>query len=633
MCGIAGIWKFGGGRVESSTLEHMAGTMDHRGPDAGGYHLDSKAGIGLAHRRLSIIDLTRQADQPMSDARGKLWIVFNGEIYNYVELREELGGRGEAFKTQSDTEVILAAYRVWELDFLSKLRGMFAFALFDSDTDRLILARDRVGKKPLYYAQKPGSILFASTPSAILASGLVDREPDFEGLESCLILGFVPPPRTGFKDIQKLPPGHYMVVERSGKPRIRPYWQLDFGRKEKRSREEWEDIVRQQISESVRIRLRSDVPLGVFLSGGIDSSAVAAFARPQVKTLQTFTIGFQQPEWDERRYARMVAERLETDHHEIVVDPKPSEILPMIIRHYDDPMIDASAIPSLYVSEAARKHVKVVLNGDGGDEVFAGYRGYQAFRAAQWARRVPGSGLIGRLAPWLPEAPRGSMISRLKRLLELAHDSGHVTLNRYAVHCFHPTDLHAVLGPAWRADGLKLAEQILEDTAQSACHLKGVDALLMTDFRLGLPGRLLVKMDRASMAHSLEARSPLLDHILIETVAGMPAALKLHGLTTKYILKRALRDFLPHEILHRGKMGFGVPLGDWFRGELREPLETQLGRGRLVSSGFLNGHSVRSLIGEHGSGKRDHGPRLWTLYCLELWWRHHFLKESTAGNP
>ncbi|MBI2890123.1 MAG: asparagine synthase (glutamine-hydrolyzing) [Nitrospirae bacterium] len=607
--------------MDRTRLRRMTDSLSHRGPDAEGFHFDDRLGIGLGHRRLSIIDLTEQANQPMCDAAGELWIVFNGEIYNYVELREELGAKGQVFRTQSDTEVILAAYREHGMDFLGRLRGMFAMALFDTRRPRLILARDRIGKKPLYFARSGDAFLFASEPKAILASGLIGRSPDFEGLAQYLTLGFAAPPRTGFREIRKLPPAGVMTIEANGESGVHTYWSLNFHEKEPHTTDEWEEIVRHEIREAVRLRLRSDVPLGVFLSGGIDSSAVAALAADQTNRLRTFTVGFRETEWDERRYARIVAERLGTDHHELVVEPKPLEILPAVLNHYEDPIADASVIPTLYVAKIARPEVTVVLNGDGGDEIFGGYRGYQVFHAAQWLRRVPGSALLGHLAPLVPDAPRGSLPSRVKRVLELAGDAHRMTLERYSAGTMQPEDAAALLGPAWPDSTLQPAWEILEAAADASRPLRGVDRLLHQNLTVGLPGGLMVKMDRASMAHSLEARSPLLDHVLVERLARMPHNLKLHGLTTKYVLKRALRGLVPDVILRRSKMGFGVPLGAWFRGELRPLLERRLGEGRLIAGGVLARAPVCGLIREHVEGRADHWPKLWTLLFLELWWR------------
>ncbi|MBI2059618.1 MAG: asparagine synthase (glutamine-hydrolyzing) [Nitrospirae bacterium] len=623
MCGIAGVWNFNRTLPSTDVLRRMADSLRHRGPDAEGFHLDEHFGIGLAHRRLSIIDLSEQANQPMSDSFGEAWIVFNGEIYNYVELREELARGGEAFRTQSDTEVILGSYRRWGMDFLSKLRGMFALALFDARQGVLLLARDRAGKKPLYYSIKDGRLLFGSEPKAILASGHLTPEPDMQGLECYLTLGFVPPPKTGFKNVQKLPPGCVMTVRQNGSHSIETYWKPDFANKTNRSVQEWEEIVRDRLREAVRMRLRSDVPLGVFLSGGIDSSAVTAFAAEHVGRVKTYTIGFPQAQWDERKYARLVADRFSTEHHEFVVEPKPMEILPRVVKHYEDPIADASVIPTLYVSQTARQHVTVVLNGDGGDEVFAGYRGYQAYAAAKLLHAWPGSRSLGKLAAFIPDGGRGSAISRLKNLLALARDAHHYSLERYSMGLTQPEVMEPLFGRAWPRNGPLYSQEISQGAVDIARTLGGVDPVLYLNMVLGLPGGLLVKMDRASMAFSLEARSPFLDHLLVETMASVPPNLKLHGLTSKYLLKRALKNILPDEILHRSKMGFGVPLGEWFRNELRGFLEDTLGNGRLVSREWMAKDPVQRLIQEHVSRRKDHWPVLWTLLFLELWWREY----------
>lgn len=629
MCGIAGILRLDGRSADGGRVERLCDRIAHRGPDGHGVHVDGPAALG--QRRLSIIDL-EGGRQPMSNEDGSIWLTFNGEIYNFRELRAELERRGHRFASSSDTEVIIHAYEEYGEDCLDRLRGMFAFALWDARRRRLFIARDRVGKKPLFHAEAGGSFVFASELQALLTHPGVPREADPDALDEYLTYGYVPAPRTAFRGVFKLPPAHSLMVELDGngglKSRtLRRYWSLDYGTKLNLGEEEAGERLLDVLIEAVRLRMVADVPLGALLSGGVDSSLVVALmSRLSDRPVKTFSIGFDDKAFDELPFARMVAERYGTDHHEMVVRPNALEILPTLVRHYGEPFADSSAVPSYYVSRLTRQHVTVALNGDGGDESFAGYDRYYAGGVADRYRKIPRplrAGVIEPLAALIPASlPPRNRIGRAKRFLEAASRPAGERYLRWVSYFsesrkdgLYADDFRQSLRPD-RVEGAWLLG--LLDRARGLGY-GGLDAVLDADVQSYLPFDLLVKMDIATMANSLEARSPLLDHVVMEFAASLPESLKIRGASTKYLLRKVARPLLPAECLDRRKMGFGVPVGDWMRGDLRPLLFDVLLSPQAMARGLFRPEAVRRLVDEHLARSHDHTFRLWALLWLEFW--------------
>jgi len=623
MCGIAGKVYFDRDRsVSDWELRSMAATMIHRGPDGEG--IWASKNVGLAHRRLAIIDLRDVAGQPMSNEDGTVWITFNGEIYNFQELRPDLEAKGHRFRTRSDTEVILHAYEEYGHGCLDRLRGMFAFAIWDDRSKVLFLARDRVGKKPLFYYAGKDRFLFGSEIKALLTDDGVPREADPTAIDNFLALGYVPGPRTAFVGINKLPAGHWMEV-RDGVVETNRYWRLRYSPKRRISVDEAVEEFRWRFAEAVRLRLVSDVPLGVFLSGGVDSGAVVAtMAQELGRTVQTFSVGFKDEAFDERPFARQVAERYGTAHTELVVEAPVADILPRLIWNYDEPFGDTSAIPSYAIAALTRQYVTVVLNGDGGDENFAGYEWYAK---DLFVRR--GEVLPLWLRQWL--ASRGKALLRaekhhplVRKIAQVARLLALSPACRYAYWMEHlsPEARQDLYSPAF---GATVAESDPEGLFADAFVRSGsdewIDMMLDADVNLFLPEDLLVKVDRATMAHSLEARSPFLDHIFMEFVASLPSELKISAKQQKYLLKTTLRDMLPESILKRPKMGFCVPLGRWFREELREMAHDVLLAPRATQRNYFRPQAVAKLLDAHCRGEADNAKYLWDLLVLELWHR------------
>ncbi len=624
MCGIAGKLSLDGA-VDPALLERMCEVIEHRGPDSRGTFREE--GVGLGVQRLAIIDL-ETGDQPIFSEDESIVVLQNGEIYNYRELRRELEARGHRFSTQSDTEVIVHLYEDHGDACVERLRGMFAFAIWDRRRRRLLLGRDRVGKKPLFYAVRNGSFWFASEAKSILQDPDVPRDVDLDAIDCFLQFEYVPHPKSAFAALRKLPPAHLLSWE-DGMISTRRYWKLSYSPDDHyASEEEMHERIRSELLDATRLRLRSDVPLGAFLSGGVDSSAVvAAMARLSSTPVKTFSIGFDVESFDETAYARRIAELFATDHHEFRVEPQALEILPRLVWHHGEPFADQSAIPSFYLAELTRRHVTVALNGDGGDEDFAGYPRYLAndlMNRFDWIprpiARAAASG-FDRIGPG--PAPR-SLRTRLRRL---ARGISLPPYDRYAMWIAYFTEsdraglytpeLRSTLGAARTAPSV-IREPWLESDARA--H---VDRLLDVDVNTHLPGDLLVKMDIATMAHSLEVRSPFLDQCFMEMAARLPAAAKLHGHTTKLALKNAMRPWIPDRILERRKMGFGVPIGDWFRGPLRDLPGAVLLDPRSLDRGMFREEALRGIIERHVSGKEDTSNRIWALLQLELWMRSY----------
>src|SRR5262245_60049846 len=618
MCGITGIVRRDGGPVDRELLGRMNDAIRHRGPDDDGFYFSD--GVGLAMRRLAIIDL-KTGQQPIYNADRTASIVFNGEIYNYRELRKQLEALGHTFYTNSDTEAIVHAYDEYGTECPKHLRGMFTFAIWDERNKSLFLARDRVGKKPLLYAHTNEELIFGSEFTALLTHPSVSREVNYEAIHHYLSFISVPAPLTAYQSIRKLEPGHWLLWH-DGEIKLERYWQLDFSQKIDINEQEAGARVSELLRDAVRVRLMSEVPLGAFLSGGIDSSAVVALmAQESSERVKTFSIGFEEQDFSELHHARRVAEHVGAEHHEFIVRPNAMEILPTLVEHYGEPFADSSAIPSYYVARETRRYVTVALNGDGGDECFAGYERYAAMNLAERYTTVPAvfrEGLVGNLLRTIP-AERHGVLRRAKRFAAAASLA---PIDRYLtwVSAFTESAKADLYSDDFKQSTTgRHSADILKPWFAKANGAGIIDATLLTDTMTYLPNDLLVKMDIASMAVSLEARSPFLDHHLMEFAASLPEKLKLRRLTTKYLLKRALKDLLPSENLNRGKMGFGVPIGHWFRGPMESFMRETLLSEKALSRGLFKPEAVRLIIDQHVAHKQDHSHRLWTLLMLELW--------------
>jgi asparagine synthase (glutamine-hydrolysing) len=630
MCGIAGIVNLTGEKADERLLERMCGRLVHRGPDGAGFF--TRGPVALGQRRLSIIDLAG-GRQPMSNEDGTVWVTFNGEIYNFRELRAWLEGCGHRFATQSDTEVIVHAYEELGPACVDRFRGMFAFAVWDDPRQELFAARDRVGKKPLFYTTVGGQFLFASELQAILEHPAVDRIADPVAIDEFLTYGYVPGPRTGFQGVHKLLPAHYLTLRR--KPggdwadvRVERYWQLEYGPKLALREEEAAEALLEVLTEATRLRLVADVPIGALLSGGVDSSIVVALmSRLSDRPVKSFSIGFEEQGFNELPHARRVAWQYGTEHHEFIVRPNALEILPTLVRHYGEPYADSSAIPSYYVSQMTRQHVTVALNGDGGDEVFGGYERYLASALADRYQKLPSvirRGVLQPLAALIPDTlPRRNRLRQTKRFLQKAELP---LARRYLgwINYFTREQKGELYSGEFRdrlgaCDAESWLLGLFDQVGSTAAD--PLDVLLAVDVRSYLPYDLLVKMDIATMANSLEARSPLLDHRVMEFAARLPADFKVRGRTLKYLLKEVGKKLLPPENLSRRKMGFGVPVGQWMRGDLRPLVEDVLLSGDALRLGYFEPDKVRKLVRAHLEGTRDYSSQLWALLCLELWQR------------
>jgi asparagine synthase (glutamine-hydrolysing) len=617
------------GRVDENLARLMCDVIVHRGPDGMGFHDCEHATLGM--RRLAIIDVAK-GDQPVYNEDRTVVAVFNGEIYNFAALREELIQRGHCFTTVGDTECLVHLYEEFGEDLVHRLRGMFAFAIWDEKEQRLLLARDRVGKKPLYWRSDGTSLSFGSELKSLVQDPAVRREVDVVALDHYLTYQYVPAPWSIYSGIAKLSPGHLLRWQ-NGTVAIRRYWQLDSRPRRRVHEEEAAQQLRELLLDATRVRMVSERPLGAFLSGGVDSSAiVAAMARQTSERVKTFSIGFEASEFDERRYARMVAERYQTDHHEMVVTPSVLDLLPTLAWHFDEPFADSSAIPSFYVAKMSGEHVTVVLNGDGGDECFGGYRRYLAMarlgRISVPPIMRPGfdrvsAALVARSAPK----------SRLRNIGRFGELLGQSSSRRYArlMSYFTPEQRAAVYSDALKEQLAGVDSYRLIDEAIAGSHADSyVGAIMDADVNTYLPGDLLVKVDITTMANSLEARSPFLDHHLMEWAAGLPADLKLRSTTSKYLLKKAVAEWLPRELITRPKMGFAVPLATWLRTDLRELSWDLLTDQTARSRGFFRTEAIMQLLRQHAAGQ-DHSSRIWALVQFELWHRI-FIDDNHTGS-
>lgn len=628
MCGIAGQVTRDRRPVQAERITAMGESLQHRGPDDHGVYL--KGHVGLTHRRLSVLDLTAAGRQPMSNEDGTVWLVLNGEIYNHQELRDQLKARYR-FRSRTDTEVLLHLYEEHGLECLPSLVGMFAFALWDDRAQRLVLVRDRLGKKPLFYALTEKSLLFASEIRALVASG-AQFDVDSTALHHYLTFQYVPTPQTIFRGVHKLPPGHVLIYE-NGQVTERAYWSLQYQQKATgRTEAEYMEEFRALLRDAVRLRLTSDVPIGAFLSGGADSSTVVGLmAAEMAQPVKTFSIGFQEAGFDERPHAREIAGRFGTEHHEFVVDTSAVELLPELARLYGEPYADASAIPTYHLAQLSRRFVTVALTGDGGDELLGGYPRYRlhfldralAGISPSWRaqlRKVLGGDRHA--------AGARSLIGRLERVLAPFSET---YLNRICYFSTAEKDWlytkefkNQVVG----ADSFQVLSRWFEEAQASDL----LDQLLSVDTRSYLPDDLLVKLDRATMAHGLEARCPFLDHRLVEFAARLPSQFKIRRSTSKYLLKAAMQDLLPRHILHREKQGFAVPLDAWFRGCWREVLCDTLLSARATGRGYFQPKRVQELIDRHGRAEGNYGYHLYALLMLELWHQVCLDDPSTSAS-
>jgi asparagine synthase (glutamine-hydrolysing) len=634
MCGIAGIvLRDPTAGVDPALVRRMCRAIGHRGPDDEGVW--TEPGAGLGHRRLSIIDLSPAGHQPMANEDGSVWVVYNGEIYNFPELREGLIARGHEFRSRTDTEVLVHLYEEEGEELVKHLSGMFAFAIWDRRRRRLLLARDRAGEKPLKYAEIPGGLVFASELKAVLASGRVAAEPELESIDRFLTFGYVPSPQTGFRGIHKLPPAHRLVWQ-DGELSVDRYWTLDFSRKRAFPPAELAERVRSAVHHAVVGRMISDVPLGAFLSGGIDSTiVVSCMAQAASRPVETFSIGFEHETYDELPYARKVAERFGTHHHEFVVRADDASLLPFLASLYEEPYADSSALPTYFLARETRRHVTVALSGDGGDEGFAGYSRYARLAAARrrlaWLRApVLGSAIEALERRSLPLPPR------LHRQLDVALGITSTDLgsaHAWTVRIFSERDKRGLYGPSMQAclahpASALLSRWALRPEAGSAM----IDRACFMDVMGYLPDDVLVKVDLAAMVHGLETRAPLVDHEVLELAASVEPGVRFAGGKLKALLKHTFADVFPPGLLERPKMGFGIPLQEWFRGPLL-PLAREL----LLSSEsrihrYLRRERLEELLSQHVARRLQLGSQLWSLVMLELWHRE-VVEHAWASAP
>ena len=631
MCGITGIFDTRAARpVSHSVLHRMNESQSHRGPDEGSLHLEP--GLGLGHRRLSIIDVAT-GQQPLFNEDHSVVIVFNGEIYNYQQLIPELQALGHVFRTRSDTEVIVHAWEAWGEDCVKRLRGMFAFALWDRNRQTFFMARDRLGVKPMHYAVlDDGMLLFGSELKSLLAyqgeRGGMKRDLDPLALEEYFALGYVAEPRTVFRQALKLEPGHTLTIRRGQPlPPPRSFWDLRFTLDNPVPEAQALEELRERLAESVRLRMIAEVPLGAFLSGGVDSSAVVAtMAGLSAQPVQTCSIAFDDPAFNESAFAQMVAERYSTDHYLETVKSDDFDLIDTLARLYDEPYADSSAIPTYRVCQLARKRVTVALSGDGGDESFGGYRRYRLHLMEERMRqalpaslRQPLFGLLGRVYPKADWAPR---MFRAKTTFEgLARDSVEAYL--HSVSILRRPQRQALYSAAFRRQlGGYDASAVFERHAAKAGTDDPLALIQYLDLKTYLVGDINTKVDRASMAHSLEVREPLMDHPLLEWLATLPSGLKVRGNEGKFLLKKAMEPLLPNDVLYRPKMGFAVPLGRWFRGPLKQRVRDAVLGERLLGTGWFEPDMLRRLVDQHQAGSHNHSAPLWTLLMFEAFLRN-----------
>ena len=613
MCGICGFtWE------DRPVVQSMADALAHRGPDQDGYYC--APGISLGHRRLSIIDLSENGRQPIANEDGSLWLVHNGEIYNFREVRSWLEGRGHVFRSRSDSEVLLHAFEEEGMDCLRRMNGMFAFALWDVKKRRLLLARDRLGEKPLYYSQAGGQLAFASEIKALLRNPGVPRGVDDEAIDCFLGFEFIPAPLTAFAGIRALPAGHWLEWRQENAV-IQPYWRLGQ-ESEERPEKEWIEELRGHLERAVRLRLESDVPLGAFLSGGIDSSTVVAMMRrADAGPIRTFALGYKESGFSEFSYARKVARHFGTDHSEMMIDPITPEVIEKVVWHLDQPFSEFSVLPYFLICRKAREHVTVCLSGEGGDEVFAGYDRFKASKAERYLRRLPAPlrRAAGRLAASLPDRPqKKGAINSLRRFFQGAAlpAGGHMRWQYFLTEETAASIFSRRSGEEVLASTLAWADRAAEDAGGRG----DLEREILCELGFMMPENPLMKVDKMSMACALEIRAPLIDHELVEFAMRIPARLKLAGWTTKAVLKKAMADLLPPGIAYRPKHGFSFPIKHWLRGDLLSYMDDVLSSSPFIAERF-DGKAVQRLVAEHRAGSKNHDHLLWSLVNLALWHR------------
>ena len=614
MCGIAGQFNFGDRAVKETDILNMSKKIQHRGPDDMGTFIHEN--IGLGHTRLSIIDLSKNGHQPMSDSSKRFWITYNGEIYNFKELQDDLKKDGIDFKSKTDTETIIYLFKKHGPDCLKYLRGMFAFAIYDREKKELFLARDRVGQKPLKYYYDQNKIVFASELKAILVNPEIQKEPDWNAIDAYLTFKYIPTPKTGFKNIFKLPPAHYMIIKKSGEKIIKKYWDLDYSQKLNLSEAEWQEKISSKLKEAVKLRLISDVPLGAHLSGGIDSSLIVALmSEMSQKPIDTFSIGFKEDDYNELPYAKLVADKYKTNHHKFIIEPQALETLPKIVYHYEEPYADASAIPTWYLSQITRQNITVALNGDGGDENFAGYERYKALQLYQSFKSIPLKKSASILNSLLYHLTNKKIFAKASKQLKADYSSFenfYLSIIEY-LSSEDKKNLYT--------EKLTINSSIQKNNHEIFTNNKELNWLnqaLKIGILTHLPDDLLVKIDIASMAFGLEVRSPFLDHELLELTAKMPSNLKLNGGNKKYILKKIAEKYLPNECIYRPKQGFNVPLEHWFKDELSGYIESKILNKKFLDYGFDSDY-IKELISKHQSRKENNENKLYSLLMLSLW--------------
>jgi len=619
MCGICGIFEYRREiAIECGVLKRMADTLEHRGPDDEGFY--TAPGIGLAFRRLAIIDV-KGGHQPLSNEDGTIWIAFNGEIYNFQELNKRYLSTGHTFRTRCDTETIVHLYEELGEACFAELGGMFGLALWDGRRKRLLLARDRIGKKPLFYSWDGRRLVFGSEIKALWPAGGISKEMDLEAFSDYFSFQYVPAPKTIYRNVRKLRPGHYLVIEGDSLREV-PYWDIRFDQPEERTEDEWCESFLDEYRSAVKSRLVSDVPLGAFLSGGVDSSSVVALMNEFQPPVTTCSIGFTEESYDEAGDARTFANGIGANHHEQIVKPRTVELLPKLAWHYDEPFADSSAVPTYYVSEEARRHVTVALSGDGGDENFAGYRRYKLTQREQQLRsHIPAGirhavfGPLGEIYPKLGWAPR---VVRAKSTFQsLARD--HIEGYFHGISCCPPAMKRRLFSPdaLQRLNGYDSVE-VLRAHYDRAPTTDPLSRIQYVDMKTYLVDDILVKVDRASMANSLEVRCPLLDYKLMELIARIPSGLKLRNGNGKYIFKKALERVLPHQVLTRRKRGFAVPVAEWFRGPLKQMASDSIFDRKTE---LLNADFLRNCWAQHQRGQRDWSALLWCVLMFKTWER------------
>lgn len=630
MCGICGaVWNDPNAALGEGRLEAMMGRIAHRGPDDAGVYRDAHAALGF--RRLAIVDL-EGARQPLSNEDGTIWVVFNGEIYNFPELRRRLEARGHTLRSRGDTETLVHLYEDEGPRMFEHLRGMFALAVWDAPRRTLLLGRDRLGQKPLLYREHAGRLTFASELKALLALPEADapRDIDPTALDHYLTFGYVPHPRTILKGVNKLPPAHY-ALWRDGRLRVERYWSPDWDLERRRPFEQDAEELRSTLDAAVREQMVADVPLGAFLSGGVDSTIIVGLMqRASTRPVKTFAIGFPDAAYDETAYAEAAARAIGTEHRTFIVEPKAWETIPALARQFDEPFADSSALPTWHVARETRREVTVALTGDAGDELFGGYDRYRALAITELFQRIPTgprrmlAGAMGRILP-----RSGKAKSRLRALERIAERIDRPADARYLgwMTTFDEDERTSLYADDQldRLPDLDSGAALLGRALAAAPGRDVVTRAMVADLLTYLPGDLLFKVDMASMAHSLECRAPFLDHRVVELAAAMPVdrKLRLRPGRSKVVLKRAFADLIPPPIRARRKMGFGVPVGRWFRGELREEVAAILLDPATLARGLFRPERIRDLIAEHASGRREHGHRLWALLMLELWMREY----------